>query len=85
MSVNLASTEILKVGHHGSATSTSLDFLKYLNVETAVISCGKNNLYGHPTQRVLGDLQTVNAQVYRTDWDGTIMITVKETGVYTVE
>ncbi len=82
--VELSSTEILKVAHHGSEKSTGLSFLKYLNVETAVISCGQNNAYGHPTQRVLQNLAEVDAKVYRTDLRGTVTITVKETGEYTV-
>ena len=80
--VKLTETEILKVSHHGSASSTGLDFLKYLGVQTAVISCGKENLYGHPTKEVLDNLKMVNADVYRTDKSGHIMITVKSDGTY---
>ena len=83
--VDLASTEILKVGHHGSKTSTSLGFLQYLNVKTAVVSCGENNPYGHPTKEVLNNVEAVGAGLYRTDQDGTVMITVKGTEGYSVK
>lgn len=75
--VDLQSTEILKVGHHGSDSSTSLEFLQYLNVHTAVISCGKNNQYGHPTEKVLNNVENVGANLYRTDENGTVYISVK--------
>lgn len=81
--IELSSTEILKVAHHGSAYSSGLDFLRYLHVETAVVSCGKNP-YGHPTQTVLQNLINVGANVYRTDLRGTVTVTVKQTGEYTV-
>ena len=82
MGVALDSTEIVKVAHHGSGYSSSTAFLEYLNVETAVVSCGKDNPYGHPSDRVLTDLKTVGASVYRTDEDGHIIITVStENGV----
>ena len=74
--VQLSSTEILKVAHHGSKYSSDLEFLQYLNVETAIISSGKGNIYGHPTQEVLDRLQSVNAEIYRTDTMSNIMITV---------
>lgn len=80
--IKLSETEILKVSHHGSASSSGLDFLNYLGVETAVISCGKENLYGHPTKEVLDNLQFVGANVYRTDKLGHIVITVKSDGTY---
>ena len=83
--VELSSTEILKVAHHGSKYSTDLEFLQYLNVETAVISCGKDNVYGHPTQEVLDRLQSVNANIYRTDTVGNVMITISKDGFYKVK
>ena len=80
--VELSSTEILKVAHHGSKYSTSAEFLQYLNIETAIISSGKGNTYGHPTQEVLDRLQAVNAEIHRTDMQGNIMITVSQDGTY---
>ncbi len=78
--VDLQSTEILKVAHHGSKYSTGEDFLQYLNVETAIISSGKANLYGHPTDEVLQRLQAVNADIYRTDTHGNVVISISKNG-----
>lgn len=83
--VDLASTEIIKVGHHGSEYSTSLDFLQYLNVDTAVVSCGVNNPYGHPSKKMMANVDTAGAELYRTDTQGTVMISVKSADGYTVK
>ncbi len=80
--VALSETEIVKISHHGSADASSLEFLRYLHVQTAVISCGRGNAYGHPTNAVLRNLAAVNAQTYRTDERGNIVITVKADGSY---
>ena len=64
--------DILKVGHHGSKTSTSDAFIKYLNPQKAIISCGKNNMYGHPHNVVIQTLKRNNVEIYRTDEMGTI-------------
>ena len=82
--VALDSTEILKVAHHGSRDSTSLEFLEYLGVETAVISCGKGNVYGHPSEEVQENLKNAKAAVYRTDEQGTVMITIHASGEYSI-
>lgn len=66
--------EILKVGHHGSSSSSSPDFLKQVNPEAAVICCGAGNTYGHPHQETLDNLGNIGADVYRTDLNGNIMI-----------
>lgn len=68
------SADILKVGHHGSSTSTTKDFLKKVNPKMAVISCGKNNDYGHPHKAVLKLLKQADCEVYRTDTDSTVAI-----------
>jgi competence protein ComEC len=80
--VDLKSTEILKVSHHGSADSSSLSFLQYLNVRTAVVSCGKDNEYGHPHETVIDSLKSVGAEIYRTDEKGHVTVTVKRDGTY---
>lgn len=67
----LLKANVLKVGHHGSDTSSSAKFLKAVQPTYAVISVGKNS-YGHPTQALLNRLKTAKSKVYRTDNKGTI-------------
>lgn len=67
--------DVLKVGHHGSNTSTSSEFLKAVSPRYAVISVGKGNDYGHPDQVTLDKLSQANVQVLRTDEEGTIVAT----------
>ena len=62
--------DVLQVGHHGSATSSSSEFIQAVNPRYAIISCGRENSYGHPHQATLGTLQGV--ELYRTDLQGTI-------------
>jgi competence protein ComEC len=71
---DLAST-VLKVGHHGSNTSTSPLFLNTVNPEVAVISVGADNSYGHPHGEVIDRLQQAGVSVFRTDLHGTVVIT----------
>jgi competence protein ComEC len=68
------SADVLKVGHHGSSTSTSEKFLDKVNPKIAIISCGKNNKYGHPTKNTINKLKRKNIQIYRTDVDGTVLL-----------
>jgi competence protein ComEC len=67
-------TDVLKVGHHGSKTSTSLEFLEKVKPKYAVISVGKNN-FGHPSFRVLTNLEKIKAKILRTDEKGDIIFT----------
>ncbi len=67
--------DILKVGHHGSATSTSRLFAEAVSPSFAVISCGKNNRFGHPHAGTLLVLRAVGAGILRTDRDGTVVLT----------
>ena len=67
------SATVLKVGHHGSNTSSSYLFLRQVMPSYAVISCGRDNAYGHPHQEVLARLRDIGAAVYRTDESGTIV------------
>jgi beta-lactamase superfamily II metal-dependent hydrolase len=67
--------EVLKVGHHGSATSTGDAFLNAVTPADAVISVGAGNTYGHPTQSALDRLAAHGATVYRTDLNGTVIMT----------
>lgn len=66
--------DVLKVGHHGSNTSTSSDFLKQVKPEISIISVGKDNSYGLPKKKILDRLNKQNSVIYRTDEDGTIQI-----------
>ena len=66
-------SDVLKVGHHGSDTSTSEEFLKAVNPKYAVIEVGENNIYNHPSDATLNRLKEKDIDVYRTDLDGTIL------------
>lgn len=63
------------VGHHGSKYSSQQDFLSALTPEAAIISVGDNS-YGHPTDAAISRLEAVGAEVYRTDNQGSITVTV---------
>lgn len=67
--------DFLKVGHHGSDTSSSKEFINEMNPNYSIISVGKNNRYGHPNKEVLNNLS--DSKIYRTDRDGSIMFKVK--------
>ncbi|WP_409969856.1 ComEC/Rec2 family competence protein [Bengtsoniella intestinalis] len=69
------SSTVLKVGHHGSDTSTSYLFLREIMPQYAVISCGEGNSYGHPTDAVLSRLRDADVTLYRTDLQGDIICT----------
>ena len=68
---NLSDIDVLKVGHHGSKTSSSIKFINEINPKYSIISVGKNNRYGHPNKEVLNNLE--ESKIYRTDQDGSIM------------
>ena len=74
-SVRLPEVEILKVGHHGSRTASSEDFLAIISPEVAIYMAGKDNRYGHPHQETITALAQVGATAYGTDTSGTIVIT----------
>ena len=71
----LGNVDILKVGHHGSKTSSSKEFINEINPKYSIISVGKNNRYGHPNKEVLENLS--KSKIYRTDQDGSIMFKIK--------
>ncbi|MBR3972148.1 MAG: MBL fold metallo-hydrolase [Ruminococcus sp.] len=67
------SADVLKCGHHGSSTSSCSEFLDAVNPSAAIISCGKNNDYGHPHRETVSELKSRNIPYWRTDTDGTIV------------
>ena len=75
---NLNNIFFLKVGHHGSTTSSSQEFINSINPKYSLISVGKNNRYGHPKESVLDTLS--NSNIYRTDLDGSIEIKLNKSG-----
>ena len=72
---NLKNIDVLKVGHHGSKTSSGKEFINEVNPKHSIISVGKNNRYGHPNKEVLNNLE--QSKIYRTDQDGSIMFKIK--------
>lgn len=66
------SVDVLKVGHHGSKTSSSKSFIKSIQPKIALISCGLNNRYRHPNQETLDTFQNEQVSIYRTDKQGAI-------------
>ena len=79
--LTLARHRILKVGHHGSRTSTSPELLERWRPQIALISCGRGNTFGHPAPEVLRRLESIGARIYRTDVDGQITIDTDGTAV----
>lgn len=72
---NISNIDVLKVGHHGSKTSSSKEFIDEIEPKYSIISVGKNNRYGHPNKEVLNILD--ESKIYRTDQDGSIMFKIK--------
>lgn len=66
--------DVLKVGHHGSTTSSSKKFLEQVSPEYAVISCGEGNDYGHPHKETINNLKKIAKEILRTDKSGTIVM-----------
>ena len=79
---NFKNIDFLKVGHHGSDTSSSKKFINVINPKYSIISVGKNNKYGHPKESVLNNLK--NSYIYRTDKNGTIEIKINK-GEYRIK
>ena len=71
---NNLNVDILKVGHHGSSSSSSPLFIKSVGSKITVICCGQGNKYGHPHQETISLLQSLGIEIYRTDLNGTILI-----------
>lgn len=75
---NLSNIDFIKIGHHGSNTSSSEEFINSINSKYSLISVGKNNRYGHPKDEVLDTLS--NSTIFRTDIDGSIEIKLNKNG-----
>jgi beta-lactamase superfamily II metal-dependent hydrolase len=71
--INVGEVDLLKVGHHGSYSSSSSSFIKKVNPKYAVITAGKNNQYGHPHKETMTTLKNNNIEVHRTDECGDIV------------
>ncbi|MFC4320847.1 DNA internalization-related competence protein ComEC/Rec2 [Litchfieldia salsa] len=77
--------DVLKVGHHGSNTSTTQVFLEHFNPKTGIISVGQNNRYGHPHPELIDRLQAASLNIYRTDLNGAISFKFsKKKGTFSV-
>ncbi|NFH79646.1 MBL fold metallo-hydrolase [Clostridium botulinum] len=68
-------SDVLKLGHHGSYSSTGNEFLNKVNPKYAIVSCGKNNDYGHPHKETTDKLNKKGIEIFRTDTNGTIIAT----------
>ncbi len=77
--------QVLKVAHHGSASSTSSAFLASVDPQLAIISVGHGNRYGHPSPYVLRRLRARDIEVRRSDRDGTLMIEAHRDGSWRLE
>ena len=72
---NIGDIDVLKVGHHGSQTSSSKELINEIKPNYSIISVGKNNRYSHPNKEVLDNLE--DSKIYRTDQDGSIIFKIK--------
>ena len=70
--------DVLKVGHHGSKTSSTQDFLEKIKPRIALIGVGAKNTFGHPNQNVIDRLNSLGAKVFRTDENGEISIIINQ-------
>lgn len=76
--INVEEVDLIKIGHHGSNTSSDVNFIKKINPKYAVITVGKNNRYGHPNKETMQTLKKENIEVHRSDECGNILF--KSTG-----
>jgi competence protein ComEC len=77
---NVLKSTVLKVGHHGSKTSSTQEFLELIKPKIALIGVGANNLYGHPNEEVIDRLESLSCKIYRTDKNGEISLLVNNKG-----
>ena len=81
---SIPKVDLLKVGHHGSESSTSREFLQRILPTDAIIPCGNNKTYNHPRQQTLDSLIEINCKIYRTDLQGEIKVCVGLNGEYNI-
>lgn len=74
----IGDVDLIKVGHHGSKTSSNFDFMKAISPEYAVITCGTSNKYGHPNKETIETLEKLNITIYRTDERGDIVFNLTD-------
>ena len=79
-STNKLQADIIKVAHHGSKTSSTLNFLELVKPKIALIGVGENNNFGHPNDAVLKRIKDLGAHIYRTDQMGEISIVIGNRG-----
>lgn len=86
LSPDISALNFLKVGHHGSADATCMEFAAYIHPQNVFISCGAGNSYNHPSQEVIENLLQADesVQFYRTDELGNILLTIERDGRYSV-
>jgi competence protein ComEC len=84
--VDLDTVDVIKVAHHGSANATGEVLLAHATtLQHAVISCGVNNMYGHPSTEVMDRLSRYGVETHRTDLQGSVMMSVKQDGTYSID
>lgn len=83
--LGIFSSQILKVAHHGSKTSSIKEYIDAVNPKIALIGVGENNKFGHPNEEVLTRLKTRGTRIYRTDQNGEILVIVDKKGVIKIK
>lgn len=78
--LSILNSNILKVGHHGSKTSSSQEFIEEIKPNISLIGVGKNNKFGHPNDNVIERLENLGSKVYRTDKNGEVSVIVNNQG-----
>lgn len=78
---NKLKSDILKVAHHGSKTSSTQEFIQAVSTKISLIGVGQDNTFGHPNEQVLERLQSINTKIYRTDLNGEITVKINRKGI----
>ena len=73
--------QVYKAAHHGSNTSNSMDYLEAIQPQWIVVSCGKDNSYGHPHKEPMQRFGQIGAEILRTDQNGSVVIAATENGL----